>query len=357
MTTTIATPADLASIEAIGGPVGSAWREGTLTRATELESLCAWLFPLGPEPAPELNQAVRWHLRAAREAAGRRRRFGRLERSGPAIERAISNLDAIEAHLLQVAPADYLLGQMPCLLNQVRRHLAPDDPRRQEMERIARRPAGRESHDERIAMVNAERRRIVSIVRGAASAALPEQQRVRRFVPVQHVERLVEAPGLRARGVRGDRHPAGSMYRASGGGCRLPPVDEVGYPDGRHVVAGGGDFLAGNHERAPWRHPHRLQRPPRPLIVMAGQGDDVEAAASCLARKIPRRQAAVPRETVHVQVGAEHDLFAVMTRLGRRIAPEGAQRQSQRNQGPGRQPRSLHRSHSTTRGSRATAVP
>ena len=174
-------PGDPLAIDAVGGPVPSAWREGTLTRAAELESLFAWLFPLGPEAPPPLNSAVAKHLQAARDAARPRRHPAWLQRSGPSIERAISNLDAVEAHLLQVAPADYLLGQMPCLLNLVRRHLVPDDPRRQEIERIARRTAARESPQERIKIVNAERRRIVSAVRGAASAALREQLRVRSF--------------------------------------------------------------------------------------------------------------------------------------------------------------------------------
>ena len=181
-------PDDGPSFAAIGGPVPSAWREGTLTRAKELESLFAWLSPQGPEKSSELSHAVEEHLRAAREAAVRGRR-GIWPRSGPSIERAISNLDAVEAHLLQVAPAEYLLGQMPCLLNQVRRHLTPDDPRRQEIERIAQRVVTQESRlnggagttDERTSIVTVERRRIVSAVRGAGSAALREQLRVRSF--------------------------------------------------------------------------------------------------------------------------------------------------------------------------------
>ncbi len=168
-------------VDAIGGPVSSAWREGTLTRAAELESLFAWLLPLGPAAAPPLSQAVEKHLRAARDAARQRRHLAWLQRSGPSIERAISNLDAVEAHLLQVAPTDYLLGQMSCLLNQVRRHLAPDDPRRQEVEQVFRRAGAQASPQERLEVVDAERRHLVSAVRGAASAGLREQLRVRSF--------------------------------------------------------------------------------------------------------------------------------------------------------------------------------
>ena len=102
-------PGDPPSIDAVGGPVPSAWREGTLTRAAELESLFAWLSRSAPEAAPPLNRAVAKHLQAARP----RRHLAWLQRSGPSIERAISNLDAAEAHLLQVAPADFLLGAPP----------------------------------------------------------------------------------------------------------------------------------------------------------------------------------------------------------------------------------------------------
>jgi hypothetical protein len=61
-----------------------------------------------------------------------------LFRTGPLIERAISNLDAAEANLLSFASAEVVLGQMPCLLRHVQCHLPPNDPRRQEFERIAR---------------------------------------------------------------------------------------------------------------------------------------------------------------------------------------------------------------------------
>jgi hypothetical protein len=172
---------DFLSIDAVGGPVSSAWREGTLTRAAELESLFAWLLPSGPDASPPLSHAVEKHLRAARDAARQRRHLAWLQRSGPSIERAISNLDAVEAHLLQVAPPDYVLGQMSCLLNQARRHLRPDDPRRQEVEQVFRRMNARASYQERLEVVTTERRRLVSAVRGAASAALREQLRVRSF--------------------------------------------------------------------------------------------------------------------------------------------------------------------------------
>jgi hypothetical protein len=101
-----------------------AWREGTLTRAKELESLCAWVLVNHPRDNSEvLANSILRHLEAARQAAEAarlepRRRF-RVFRNGPLIERAMSYLVAAEAQLLNFASPDYVLGQLPCLLRHV----------------------------------------------------------------------------------------------------------------------------------------------------------------------------------------------------------------------------------------------
>jgi len=182
----------------VGGPVWVAWREGTLTRAEELEALCAWLGTRnGHNNDGVLAAAIERHLAAARDAAhvkklNPRRRF-RVFRNGPLIERATSNLDAAEAHLLSIAPVEYVLGQMPCLLRHVQCHLRPTDPRRQEFERIAGRIAIKDpdhpllhstkpvSVGEKLTVVEEERGKIVAITRGASSAALREHVRLRSF--------------------------------------------------------------------------------------------------------------------------------------------------------------------------------
>jgi hypothetical protein len=189
---------DATGTRPVGGPVSVAWREGTLTRAKELESLCAWVLANNPRANAEaLARAIPSHLEAARQAAEGarlepRRRF-RVFRNGPLIERAMSNLDAAEALVLNFAPADYVLGQMPCLLRHAQCHLVPTDPRRQELERIARRvgvkdpdhPLLPDSKDrdpeDRTRAVDEERGKIVTAVRAASSAALREQLRVRSF--------------------------------------------------------------------------------------------------------------------------------------------------------------------------------
>ncbi len=201
---------DTVEISSIGGPVWVAWREGTLTRAEELEALCAWVRAKDLRRDDEvLANAIRRHLEAARQAARAeklkpQRRF-RIFRNGPLIERAMSNLDAAEAQLLNLAPAGYILGQMPCLLRHVQCHLPPTDPARQEFERIARRlgikdpdhPLLQDSKsqdlNEKKETVEEERGKIVTTVRAASSAALREHVRLRSFRNVVVVTALLMA--------------------------------------------------------------------------------------------------------------------------------------------------------------------
>jgi hypothetical protein len=124
-------------VPAIEGPVWVAWREGTLTRAKELEALCLWVRPRDTQENDRdtqendvvLAKAMDRHLDAARQAARvdpldppRPFRILRIFRNGPLIERARSNLDAAEAHLLTLAPNSYILGQnallaQPCAVS------------------------------------------------------------------------------------------------------------------------------------------------------------------------------------------------------------------------------------------------
>lgn len=175
----------IAAVRPVGGPVWVAWREGTLTRAYELETLVDYLALDNPRDIDAaLSTAIKWHLSAARDAAwGKKPELGkriRLSRNGPLLERAMSNLDAAEAQLLNLAPAGYLAGQIPSLLRHVQRHLRPTDPGRQEFERLARSLAGtdRGSPDDK---VESGRDTIVATVRAASSEALRENVRLRSF--------------------------------------------------------------------------------------------------------------------------------------------------------------------------------
>lgn len=183
----------LAMTESVGGPAGKAWRERTLTRAKEIESLASWiLHNHSPANCEDVVHAISQHLKAAREAAEARPFVPTLGNS--LNQRAMGNLGAAEAHLLNIAPARHVVGQLPSLLNHVQRHLVPGDPRRQELERITQQvakvgprrrsgqdPGAQSPPDERDTTVEEERGTIVTAVRGASSAALREQLRVSSF--------------------------------------------------------------------------------------------------------------------------------------------------------------------------------
>jgi hypothetical protein len=190
-------PFGVASVNLVGGPAKRPWREGTLTRAAEIRSLSDWIVERyrrsgedgRADDVKELVTAIQAHLKAAKEAAEGR---SYIPRDGSRIERAMSNLDAAEADLLQLAPEEYLVGQMPALLHHVQRHLTPADPRRVGVERIAERigvrdvthPAAPVDGTElanRTDVIRRERATIVSAVRGASSSALREQTQVRSF--------------------------------------------------------------------------------------------------------------------------------------------------------------------------------
>jgi hypothetical protein len=168
-----------------GGPAGSAWREGALTRAAELDVLTDWFALEPPEQRAILAERIRRHIETAREAAegepgtSRWFRFKAMV-SGAAHERTASNIDAAEAHLLRLAPDTFVCGQIPSLLTTVRAHLRVDDPRRIRMEQLAivahRRP-----------FTPTERNMLIACVRASNSEARREMARVRSFRNVLHL--------------------------------------------------------------------------------------------------------------------------------------------------------------------------
>jgi hypothetical protein len=119
-------------------PVRIAWREGTLTRAEELESLHAWVAADPESKQSEvLAEAIRLHLAAARTRRGTSAPVPDLRQRGA--DRARDEQPGRRGgDLLNIAPPNYVLGQLPSLLNHVQRHLLVRDPRRQEFEDISR---------------------------------------------------------------------------------------------------------------------------------------------------------------------------------------------------------------------------
>jgi hypothetical protein len=113
-------------------PVWIGWREGTLTHAKELKSLCGFCENDLRADCQAISEAVRRHIEAARQAAEAAEvRPRKWFRSGLRIERAMSNPAAAEAQILNLATPEYVLGQMPsCLcaaaVHAPRRPAGPD---------------------------------------------------------------------------------------------------------------------------------------------------------------------------------------------------------------------------------------
>jgi hypothetical protein len=174
----------------IFGPVRVGWRESTLTRASEIEAMAASMQTDISPGDLVLFQAIERHVKAAREAAIsaplKPRRWLRHPRAGGGLERAMSNLDAAETHLLNVATPSYLLGMIPSILNKVQHHLDPTDPRRQYLEQAADRlgitnPDSVATLDQRLAALRDARHEIIAAMRAAQSAAHREQVQLRNF--------------------------------------------------------------------------------------------------------------------------------------------------------------------------------
>src|SRR4051812_40431105 len=134
---------------AFGGPTASSWREQALTRIAEIEDLAEAFRPRSKDRSElghVLAERIHRHLQTARDAAegkpgpGQRKRRGwtrfKALVGGSPLERTASNIDAAEADLLRIAPAEHFDGQLPSMLTHVRAHLPIDDPRRQSMESL-----------------------------------------------------------------------------------------------------------------------------------------------------------------------------------------------------------------------------
>jgi hypothetical protein len=194
----------------IGGPASASWREQALARAAEYRFLARLLLPRGNERERQALLAIERHLFAAEDAAvgssktwngrsdsdddneSKLGRWARLESfvSGAGVERANSQLDAVETDLLRLAPDPYLRGQMPNLVAHVRAHLPANDPRRQQVETISA-----EISKDRV-LSDLERDQVLGAVRAASLEARREIRRVRSFRNVLLVSALILCLGV-----------------------------------------------------------------------------------------------------------------------------------------------------------------
>lgn len=132
-------------------PTSASWREQALSKIAELRFVCDWLLDTAGSSSTldeaksaarlTIERTIHDHLEAATVAAKggspwKPRNFI-ATLTGSMVERVNSQLDAVEAELLRIAPPEYLVGEISGLLAHVQLHLSPDDPRRLRLEAIA----------------------------------------------------------------------------------------------------------------------------------------------------------------------------------------------------------------------------
>lgn len=193
----------------VGGPTTAAWREEILTKVKELSGLASWIYANGGEAERpgQMAGAIADHLTAAQTTAAGRDRAGRARlnlwkgvkssSSGSSFERALGNLDAVEAHLLRLAPESYVRGQLPSLTAHVNRYLKKDDPRRERIDALWRNISG-DGSGQRI-LTGPDRDALVAAFHAANTQRRRDLLRVRsfrNFVVAGFVVLLVAAAGV-----------------------------------------------------------------------------------------------------------------------------------------------------------------
>ena len=215
----------------IGDPTATAWCEEVLTRAQELEALATWVCTARDEsdpPAGGFHDSIAEHLKAARLTAHRKNGGWwtqlRASSGGSSVERATGNLEAVEAHLLRLAPEEYVRGEMPSIKAYVSRYLPKNDPRRVRIEALTR-------GAEKRSLLPVEREAIVAAYHAASSQRRRELMRVRSFRNVLLVAALlllVVVLGLGLLGsVRPETIPLCFQPESSGGDKVVCPTGET----------------------------------------------------------------------------------------------------------------------------------
>lgn len=119
-------------------PRSAPWREDVLAQVARLTSIVDSFeanltnssSSAGMDPVP-LAAGIHRHLQEAQEAACNGHRNDPVE-----MARAYNAIDSAEEQLLRIAPRAYVEGWIPEVLSDVRKYLAPTDPRRALIEKL-----------------------------------------------------------------------------------------------------------------------------------------------------------------------------------------------------------------------------
>lgn len=162
------------------------WREQALTKIGEQRFLLEWMsqkqdaHPI----SDEIRRTIHDHWAAAEAAAKRR------SRRGASVERVTSHLNAVDADLLRLAPSSYVFGQLPALLERVKKCMPDDDLRRIRLEELAKPTT--------TALSERDRDLIVAARHAVAAEGRHEVTRLRSFRNVLLVTAAVLAIGVSA---------------------------------------------------------------------------------------------------------------------------------------------------------------
>jgi len=166
------------------------WMEQSLARIAEQRFVVDLLQSQGaPGFTEEALQTINDHWEAATSAAKWRLR------PGPAVERVVSHLDAVDSEILRLAPPAYVYGQLPGVLADIKRQLPMNDPRVQRVTQLVVSPD---------ATLSDRDRDLIAATRRAASAEARRQvRRLSSFTRVLYATAGVLAAGAIAFAVVG----------------------------------------------------------------------------------------------------------------------------------------------------------
>src|SRR3954447_10547530 len=206
---------------------GSSWREDALAKIAELETNTALLEPRTELPqlsAPDLARSAREHLEVARSAAEDSPGLLRGS-SGANVTRVVSNVHAAEAAILQLAPDEYVLGQMPTIEAYVSENLDPKDTRRTQLASVA----------SSTTLSKVQRGYVVAAVREANAEARRKVARVRSFRNVLLLTAGLLLLGALAIAVLGVADPTAVPLCFSPDTRVVCPTQQSGLPPGKDI--------------------------------------------------------------------------------------------------------------------------
>jgi hypothetical protein len=163
------------------GKATSPWLEQSRARIAEQRFTMDLLRSApdnGSRFTTEAVETIEAHWTAANKACGLARR-----RRGAAVERVVSHLDAVDADILQLAPASYVHGRLPGLLADIKCQLPANDARVKRIAELAKSQGN--------PLAESDRALIAATQRAASAEARRQIRRLSSFTRVLYATAAV----------------------------------------------------------------------------------------------------------------------------------------------------------------------